>query len=82
MRYLFPGTMKQDEFDQIMSMSGLRSESMRKAIKSYLVDGQEPETAILHCVTQSNFSRDLAKIEALFVSIIKYNEIIGVRRIT
>ena len=82
MKYLFAGHMNGAEFDQLISMSGLRSEGMIKSLMDYLVAGANEQVAILgNGVTQSNFSRDLKKLEKLFASIVKYNEIIGVTRI-
>lgn len=55
---------------------------MIRSLKAHLVNGAAEALATVgNGVTQSNFSRDLAKIEALFVSIVKYNEITGVIRI-
>lgn len=83
MKYLFAGHMSKPEFDQLISMSGLRSEGMIKSLRDYLVAGANEQVAILgNGVTQSNFSRDLKKLEKLFASIVKYNEIIGVTRIS
>lgn len=83
MKYLFAGHMDNAEFNQLISMSGLRSDGMIKSLKSYLVSGADEQLATLgNGVTQSNFSRDLKKLENLFASIVKYNEIIGVTRIS
>lgn len=82
MKYLFSGTMKQDEFDQLFSMSGLGSESVKIALSNSLVKGYDDSTAMLHLTSQSNFSRDLNKLESLYIKIHKYNEVIGVRRVT
>lgn len=83
MKYLFAGHMNGAEFDQLIAMSGLRSEGMIKSLRDYLVAGANEQVAILgNGVTQSNFSRDLKKLEKLFASIVKYNEIIGVTRIS
>jgi hypothetical protein len=83
MKYLFAGHMSDPEFDQLISMSGLRSEGMIKSLKLHLVNGWDERLAISgNGVTQSNFSRDLKKLEKLFASIVKYNEIIGVTRIS
>ncbi len=80
MKYLFKGTMKQEEFEHLFSMSGLRSESVKVALSNSLVKGYDDSTAMLHLTNQSNFSRDLGKLESLYIKIQKYNEVIGVRR--
>lgn len=82
MKYLFAGQMKEDEFEHLFSMSGLRSESVKIALSNSLVKGYDDSTAMLHLTNQSNFSRDLGKLESLYIKIQKYNEAIGVRRIT
>jgi len=83
MKYLFAGHMDDIEFDQLISMSGLRSDGMIKSLKLHLVNGWDERLAISgNGVTQSNFSRDLKKLENLSASIVKYNEIIGVTRIS
>lgn len=83
MKYLFAGHMDSAEFDQLVSMSGLRSDGMIKSLRLHLVNGMDERLAISgNGVTQSNFSRDLKKLENLFASIVKYNEIIGVTRIS
>jgi hypothetical protein len=83
MKYLFAGQMKEDEFNHLISMSNLRSEGIINSIRSYLVLGFDEALAILgNEVSQGNFSRDLKKVEALFKSIQKYNEITGVKRIS
>tara|TARA_R110000765_G_scaffold85189_1_gene164386 strand:+ start:1386 stop:1637 length:252 start_codon:yes stop_codon:yes gene_type:complete len=83
MKYLFAGSMKNEEFDHIITMTGLRSEGMKTSLKSHLVNGASEALATIgNDVSQSNFSRDLRKVEKVFSDIVKYNEIIGVQRIT
>lgn len=83
MKYLFSGQMKQDEFTQLVLMSGLRSEGIINSLRGFLVLGLSEDMATLgNGVRQSNFSRDLKKLESVFANIQKYNEITGVKRIT
>lgn len=82
MRYLFSGMMQLDEFEHLISMSGLRSEGMANSLRSHLVRGMSEVAATAgNDVTQSNFSRDRNKLEKLYGQIQKYNEIIQVTRI-
>lgn len=82
MKYLFKGMMKNEEFDQLISMSKFRSDGIISSLRNYLVKGQPEDMAIIgNEVKQPNFNRDLNKIESLYSGIVKYNEIIQVTRI-
>lgn len=83
MRTLFSGLITTQEFNHLYSMSGLKSDDMYNVLYSHLVECQTPRIAIMSSgVSQSNFNRDLKKLERIYRQIQKYNEIIGVIRIT
>lgn len=82
MRYLFAGSMSLEEFEHVISMTGLRSEGMIDSLRGHLVTGFDEGIATLgNGVSQGNFSRDLKKVEKLYGQLQKYNEIIGVSKI-
>lgn len=82
MKHLFAGHMTTEEFEHIITMTSLRSEGMKTSLRSHLVNGASESLATVgNGVSQSNFSRDLRKVESVFSAIVKYNEIIGVQRI-
>lgn len=83
MKYLFKGMLGHDEFNHLYMMSSLRSDTINNALYHYLVVGLSEDIVCLQDgLSQSNFNRDLNKLEQLYSQIQKYNEIIGVVRIT
>lgn len=82
MKYLFAGTMKDDEYNQLIKMSGQTSGPMIDAMRNHLVKGYSASVAVVGTeMLQGNMSRDLKKLESLYADIQKYNEIVGVKRI-
>lgn len=77
MWYISKGSQSEARFDLLISLTGLRSESMRGALRDYLVRGIGSDNACeLNSITnKANFDRDLAKLNAVAEIIEKIKEI-------
>jgi hypothetical protein len=74
MNVLLQGGQSLKRLELLLQLTLIKSEKMKKALKSYLVDGlNESATASLHGVDRNNFIRALAKLneKAQIVELIK-----------
>ena len=74
MNVLLQGGQSIKRVELLMQLLSLRSDDMKEAIKSYLVDGlTESAVAALHSVDRNNFIRALAKLndKALIIESVK-----------
>ncbi len=73
---LCAGLESEESIDIIISMTKLSSEKMIKALKYHLVNGAAEKMAVAAFgVTQSNFNRDLSKLNDVARKIDKYFEL-------
>ena len=75
MKYLLAGNETEDSLNALFSLTRMSSEDMKKAMRLHLVKGLDKELAI-SCsgVEQSNFSRDLKKLNTLVSKIYKFTD--------
>ena len=63
MNVLLQGGQSIKRVNLLLQLTSIKSDSMKGALKSYLVDGlTESATAALHSVDRNNFIRTLAKL--------------------
>lgn len=73
---LLAGNETEESVEILLSLTKLSSESMKKALMYHLVNGAADTYACLaFSVTQSNFSRDLKKLNDVARKIDKYFEL-------
>ena len=71
--YLLPGHETEQSIDILLSMTSLKSDGMRKALRYHLVNGAADKYAcIVGGVTKGNFSRDLKKLNDIAKKIDDY----------
>lgn len=76
MKYLSQGLESNERFKLLLKLTSMRSKSMEKALRAHLVQGMSEATSCaFHNVTQSNFNRDLAKLEAVAAVVEQIKEI-------
>jgi hypothetical protein len=74
MNVLLQGGQSSKRLELLLQLTLIKSDNMKAALKSYLVDGlTESATASLHCVDRNNFIRALTKLneKAQIVELIK-----------
>lgn len=76
MNYLLKGMESEERVDLLLALTSIRSEATIKALKMYLVQGcSESEICAARGITQSNFNRDLSKLNAVAGTVEQIKEI-------
>lgn len=75
MKHLLEGNETEETLDILLGFTRMDSKGMKKALRLHLVEGWDEELSI-SCsgVSQSNFSRDLKKLNVIAEKIYKFTD--------